>query len=150
MHFTHSILNVWNEVKTFEYSRIHIVESKHGLSNEYQSNFTTTAKRKSKPLIRPNAMCFYDLSRCDEKIPPFSAIILQTKVIRTNDVKTALIRCISLIQYWTVWNEVKTFEYCQINIVESKNGLSNEYQSNFTTMSKRKSQPLIRPISMSY
>jgi hypothetical protein len=75
--------NVWNEVQTFEYSRIHIVESKQGLSNEYQSNFTSMAKRKSMPLIRPNSMCFWEPSRCDRKIPLFSALILQTKVIPT-------------------------------------------------------------------
>jgi hypothetical protein len=74
---------VWNEVQTFEWSRIHIVESKQCLSNEYQSNFTSMAKRKSKPLIRPNSMCFHERSLCDGKIPPFSDPSLQTKVIRT-------------------------------------------------------------------
>jgi hypothetical protein len=111
---------VWNEIQTFEYSRIHIVETKQGLLNEYQSNFNSIGKRKSKPLIRPNSMGFYGPVRCNSKIPPFSALILQTKVIRTqNDVKTALIRCISHIQYRTVWNEVQTFEYSWIHIVET-------------------------------
>jgi hypothetical protein len=74
---------VWNEVQTFEYSRIQIVETKQGLSSEYQSNFTSMAQRKSKRLIRPNSVSFWEPSRCDMKIPPFSALILQTKVIRT-------------------------------------------------------------------
>jgi hypothetical protein len=68
---------VWNEVETFEYSR------KQSLSNEYQSNFTSMANRKSKPLIRLNSKCFWEPSLCDGKITPFSALILQTKVIRT-------------------------------------------------------------------
>jgi hypothetical protein len=67
-----------------------IVEAKQGLSNECQSNFTSMAKRKTNKRIRPNPMCFWEQSRCDGKIPPFLALILQTKVIRTNDVKTAL------------------------------------------------------------
>jgi hypothetical protein len=67
----------------FEYSRIYIIEAKQGLSSEHQSNFNSMAKRKSKPLIRPNPMCFYDPSRFDGKIPQFSALILQTKLIRT-------------------------------------------------------------------
>jgi hypothetical protein len=74
---------VWNEVQTFEYSRIHIVETKQGLSNEYQSYFTSMPKRKSKILIRPNSICFWEPSRCDGKIPPFLDLILQTKFIRT-------------------------------------------------------------------
>jgi hypothetical protein len=115
---------VWNEVQTFETSRIHIVEIKQGLSSVYQSNFTSIDKPKSKPLIRPNSMCFWDLSWCDWKIPPFSNLILQTKVIRTNDVKTALIRWISHLQYWTVWNEVQTCEHSRIHIGETKHGFS--------------------------
>jgi hypothetical protein len=81
---------------------------------------------------------------------PFSALILRTKVIRTNDLKTKLIRCISQIQYWTVWNEVQTFECSRIRVVETKQGLSNEYQSSFTSVSKGKSKPLIRPNSRSF
>jgi hypothetical protein len=76
------LITVWNEVEMFEYSRIHIVETKQGLSGEYQSNFPSMAKRKSMTLIRPNSMCFWEPSWCDRKIPPFSAIILQTRVIR--------------------------------------------------------------------
>jgi hypothetical protein len=74
---------VWNEFQTFEYSRTHIVETKQGLSNEYQSNFTSMAKRKSQPLIRPKSICYWEPSRCDGKIHPFSALILHTKFIRT-------------------------------------------------------------------
>jgi hypothetical protein len=74
---------VWNEVQTFKYSWVHIVETKQGLSSEYQSNSTYMAERKSKPLIRPNSVCL-DQSRCDGKISSFTALILQTKVIRTN------------------------------------------------------------------
>jgi hypothetical protein len=74
---------VWNEVQTFEYSRIHSVETEQVLSNEYQSNFTSMAKRKSKTLIRPNSMCFQKPTRYDGQIPIFSALILQTKNIRT-------------------------------------------------------------------
>jgi hypothetical protein len=68
MHFTHPELNRFNEVRTFEFSRIHIVANKQGLSNECQSNFTSIGKRKSKILIRPNSMCFQEPSRCDGKI----------------------------------------------------------------------------------
>jgi hypothetical protein len=74
---------VWNEVQTFENSWIHIVETKQGLSSVYQSNFTSIDKPKSKTLIRPNSMCFYEPSWCDGKITPFSGLILQTKVERT-------------------------------------------------------------------
>jgi hypothetical protein len=73
----------WTEVETFEYSWIHIVETNQGLSNEYQSNITSMGKRKSKHLIRPNSKCFWEMSRCDWKTPPFSALIWETKVIRT-------------------------------------------------------------------
>jgi hypothetical protein len=72
-----------NDFQTFGYSRIDIVETKQGLSNEYQWNFTSVAEQKSKPLIRPNSMCFWEPSRCDSKIIPFSALILLTKFIRT-------------------------------------------------------------------
>jgi hypothetical protein len=83
-HFTNIQYRTdWNEVETFEYSRIHIVETKHGLLNEYKSNLTSISKRKSIPLIPPNSNCFHEPSGCDVKIPPFSATILQTKVIRT-------------------------------------------------------------------
>jgi hypothetical protein len=74
---------VCNKVETFEYSGIQIVETKQGLSSEYQSNYTSMAIRKSKPLIRPNSVSFWETSRCDGKIPPFSAIILQIKFTRT-------------------------------------------------------------------
>jgi hypothetical protein len=48
---------------------------------------------------------------------------LQTRVIGANGVKTGLIRCISHIQYWTAWNEVQTFIYSRIHIVETKQSL---------------------------
>jgi hypothetical protein len=109
------------------------------------------ANRKSKRLIRPNSVSFWEPSRCDGKIPPFSALILQTKVIYVqNDVIPALIPCISHIQYWTVWNEAEAFDYSRIQFVDTKQGLSSEYQSNFTSMANRKSKPLIRPNSMCF
>jgi hypothetical protein len=80
---SHIHWTVWNQVQTLEYSRIHVFETKQGLSREYQSNFTSMAKRKSEPLNRPNSMCFWEQSRCDGKIHTFSALNLQTKVIRT-------------------------------------------------------------------
>jgi hypothetical protein len=141
---------VWNEVQTFEYSWIHIVEIKQGLWSVYQSNFTSMYKPKSKPLIRPNKMSFWDFSRCAGKLPTFSALILQIKVLRTNDVNTALNRWVSHLQYWTIWNEVQTFEYSRIHFVEIKQGLSREYQSNFTSMAKQKSKLLIRPYSVRF
>jgi hypothetical protein len=83
MHFTHPILNPlergWNVrilTNTYRWNQTN-------LSNEYQSYITSMAKLKSKPLIRPNSMCFIEPSRCDGKITPFSALILQTKVIRS-------------------------------------------------------------------
>jgi hypothetical protein len=130
---------VWNEVQTCESARTYSVETKQGLSREYQSNFTSTAKRKSKPLIRPSSRCLWEQSRCDLKIPPFSALILQTKFIRKNDVKTALVRWITHIQYWTVLNEVQTCEYSRRQNNETKQGLSSEYQLNYTSMAIRKS-----------
>jgi hypothetical protein len=108
---------VWNEVQTFEYSRIHIVETKQGFSSEYQSNLTSMAKGKAKPLIRPNSMWFWELSRCDWKISQFRPKFCKSNPYVQNDVKSALIRCISHIQYWNVWNEVETFEYSRIHIV---------------------------------
>jgi hypothetical protein len=83
MYFTHPILN-----RLERGWKIRILPNtyrwqKQGLSNEYQSNLNSMAKRELKPLMRPNSMCFWEPSRCDRKIPPFSAIILQTKVIRT-------------------------------------------------------------------
>jgi hypothetical protein len=74
---------IWNEVQTIEYFRIHIVETKRSLPSEYQSNIISMTKRKSKPIIRPNSMCFWKPWRCDRKIPIFSALILQTKFIRS-------------------------------------------------------------------
>jgi hypothetical protein len=56
---------------------------KQCLSSEYQSNFTTMVKRKTKPLIRPNSIFFQELSRCDVKVHPFSALISLCNVIRT-------------------------------------------------------------------
>jgi hypothetical protein len=141
---------VWNKVQTFENSRIHIVETKQVLSSVYQLNFTSNDKPKSKPLIRHNSMCFWDLSRCDGKLPIFSALISKPKSYVWNDVKTALIRCISLIQHWTVWNEFETFEFSRIHIVETKQGIWNEYKSNFTSMAKRKSNLLIPPNSKGF
>jgi hypothetical protein len=150
MHFTHPILNRFERgsnvrilPNTYRWNRTRF-------PNEYQSNFTSTGKRRSKHLIRPYSTCFEEPSRCVRKILSFSTLILQTILIRTNDVKTALIRCISHIQYWTVLNEVQTFEYSRIHIVETKQGLSSEYQSNFTSTGKRKSNQQIRPNSMSF
>jgi hypothetical protein len=150
MHFTHRTLNRlergWNVrilTNTYRWNQTRFIEG-------IQLNFTCTAKQKSKPLFQLNAMGFWEPSRCDGKIPPFSAQILQIKSIRTNDVKTGLIRCISHIQCWNVWNEVETFEYSRNHIVETKKGLSSEYQSNFTPISKRTSNPLVRPNSMCF
>jgi hypothetical protein len=83
MHFTHPILNRVERGSNVRISPYTYRWNQTGLSIEYLSNFTTTVKRKSNPPIRPNSMCFYDQSRCDGNVPPFSAIILQTKGIRT-------------------------------------------------------------------
>jgi hypothetical protein len=130
----------WNEVEKFECSRINNVETKQGISNEYQSNFTSMAKRKSKPLIRPFSMCFKSCQDVMWKYPHFRTSFCKPKSYLQNDVETALIRCISHFQYWTVWNEVQTFEYSRIHIVETKQGSSSEFQSNFTSMAERKSK----------
>jgi hypothetical protein len=95
-------------------------------------------------------MCFYDPSRCDLKYPYFQPLFCKPKSYVQIDVRTALIRCLSHLQYWTDWNEAETFEYSRIHIDEIKQGLSSEYQSNFTSMAKRKSMPLIRPNSMRF
>jgi hypothetical protein len=150
MHDTHPILNRlewgWNVrilPNTYRWNQARFIE-------RISVELPFYKKPKSKALIRPNSMCFWDLSRCDWKVPPFSALVLQTKVIRTNDVKTAPIRCISRIQCWTVWNDVQTFENSRIHVIETKQGLSSEYQSNFTSEVKRKSKPLIRLNSMCF
>jgi hypothetical protein len=62
------------------------------------------------------------------KYPYFRPLFYKPKSYVPNDVKTDLIRYISYIQYWTVSNEVETFEYSGIHVVEAKQGLSNEYQ----------------------
>jgi hypothetical protein len=71
MHFLTQYWNVWNEVEMFEYSRIHFIETKKGLSSEYLSNFTSVAKRTSNPLIRPNSMCFKNRQDVMGKFPIF-------------------------------------------------------------------------------
>jgi hypothetical protein len=142
--------SVWNEFQTFEYSRIHIFETKQGLSNEYQSNITCIAKRKSKPLIRPNSMCFYDPSRCDGDIPQFSILILQTKVMRT---KWCENRSNSMHFTHPILKRLERESNVRIlpNIYRwNQQDLSSEYQSNFTSMAKPKSKPLIRPNSMCF
>jgi hypothetical protein len=135
---------VLNEVHTFEHSQIHIVETKQGLSTEYQSNITSMAKRKSKNLIRPYSMCFWEPSRCDGKIPPFSAIILQTKVIgtkwcqnRANSMHFIHLMLNRLERGSNVrihpntcrWNQTKFIELISVHL---------------TSMAKRKLKPLIR------
>jgi hypothetical protein len=141
---------VWEEVQTFEYSRIHFVENKQGLSNEYQSNFTSIAKRKSKSLVRPNSLSFLEPSCFDGKIPPFSALILQTKVMRIKWCENSAYSMHfthpilnRLERGWNVRILPNTYRW-------TKQGLLSEYQSNFTYKAKRKSKPLIRPNSICF
>jgi hypothetical protein len=82
MYFTHPILKRLERGSNVRILPNTYLWDQKVLSNEYQSNLTSIVKQKSKPLIRPNSMCFQDPSRCDMKIPSFSALILQTKVIR--------------------------------------------------------------------
>jgi hypothetical protein len=150
MHFTHPILKRlergWN---------VRILPNPYRWNQTWfidgiQLNFTFMVQQKSKPLFRPNSMCFWEPSRCDGKIPHFRPKFCKSNPYVQNEVKAALIRCISHIQYRNVWNKVETFEYSRIHIVETKKGFSSEYQSNFTSIAKRTSMPLIRPNSICF
>jgi hypothetical protein len=108
------------------------------------------AKRESKPLIRPNSMCFWEPSRCDEEIPTVSALLMQTDLIRTkwcenraNSMHFTHPILNRLERGWNVRILPNTYRWTQL-------GLSSEYQSNFISMPKRRSKPLILPNSMCF
>jgi hypothetical protein len=140
----------WNQVETIDYSRILIVETKKGFSSEYHSNFTSTAEEKSKPLFRPNSLCFWEPSWCDSKIPLFSVLNLQIKSIRTkwcenraNSMHFTHPILNRLERGWNVRILPNTYHW-------NKKGFSSEYHSNFTSMAKRTSMILIRPNSIRF
>jgi hypothetical protein len=141
---------VWNEVQTFECSRIQIVDTKQGLSSEYQSNLTSMAKRKPEPLIRPNSMYFWNPPTCNGKIHPFSALSLHTKVIRT---KWCDNRANSMHFTHPILNSLERGS--NVRILSNTNRWN---QSRFKERisvelpfyRKRKSKPLIRPNSVSF
>jgi hypothetical protein len=120
MHFTHPILNCLERgsnvrilPNTYRWNQARFIEG-------IQLNFTSMVQQKSKPLFRPNSMCFWEPPISDVKIPHFRPKFCKWNPYVQNDVKSALIRCISYIQYLNVWNEVETFEYSRIHIVETK------------------------------
>jgi hypothetical protein len=105
------------------------------------------AKRKSKPLIRPNSVCFQEPSWCDGKRPPFLALILKTKVIPT---KLFQNRANSMHFIHAILNHLERGSNVRI--------LPNTYRGNQTRFIERmsveihfydyrKSKPLIRPKS---
>jgi hypothetical protein len=120
--------------------------------------YRTSISRTSLPLLNESQSLQSDLIQCVfksrqdvmGKYPHFPPYFCKPKSYVQNDVKTALIQCISHIQYWTFWNEVQTFQYSWIHIVETKQCLTKEYQSNITSIAEQKSKPPIRPNSFCF